>query len=130
MNSTLEYIANLHPTLAKDYRTPDGRYREHCAIIAVNIAKRLLFEGKIPHIKQIMGKKFDGWNSLTLFPKPFGGRISWGGHLICCVDDLVYDPMIGSKPADISEYLQLAFFDDVETKIAVSKEEIREFVLR
>ena len=50
MDSALEYMANLHPTLANDYITSDGKYSESCGCIAVDIVKRLLAEDKVPYI--------------------------------------------------------------------------------
>ena len=40
MNSALEYMANLHPTLINDYSTPDGQYSESSGLIAIDIAKK------------------------------------------------------------------------------------------
>jgi hypothetical protein len=122
MTATLEYMANLHPTLINDYRTPDNKYCESCYCIAINIAKRLLDEGKSPYILEIYGKLKDSINRESIIPKPFNGRVIWEGHQICCENNLAYDPMISSKPVSLDYYFNLAFEGEVEKEIVITKE--------
>ena len=130
MNSALEYMANLHPTLANDYRTPDGQHSEICGLIAVDIAKRLLAEDKFPYIAKVQGNLVDRINRASITPKPFNGRISWGVHQVCCEDGLAYDPMISPEPVAIDDYCQMAFEGEVEMDVLVAQDKIREFVER
>jgi hypothetical protein len=130
MNSALEYMANLYPTLANDYRTPDGKHSESCGCIAVDIAKRLLAEDKVPYIARVQGKLIDTINRHSITPKPFNGRISWGAHQVCCEDGLVYDPMVAPKPVAIDDYCKMTFEGEVEMDVLVAQDRIREFVER
>jgi len=130
MNSSLEYMANLHPTLANDYRTPDGQYSESCGLIAVDIAERLLAEDKSPYIARVQGKLVDSINRNSIAPKPFEGRISWGAHQVCCENGLAYDPMVDTKPVAIDDYLGIAFEGEVEMDVLVAQDKIKEFVER
>ena len=130
MNSALEYMTNLRPTLVNEYRTPDRRYSESCALIAVDIAKRLLAENKTPYIAVVRGKLIDSINRADIIPKPFQGRILWGAHLLCCENGLAYDPMVDSKPLAINNYCTTAFEGEVDMNIIVAQEQIKEFVKR
>jgi len=128
METALEYMANLHPSLANDYKTPNGAYKESCSGIAINLAKRLLDEGKIPYIAEIHGKFIDDANRKPIVPKQYNGRISWGAHQICCVDNLVYDPMISPKPITLDEYFQVAFEDEIEMEVLMNRDRVRKCI--
>ena len=130
MNSALEFMANLHPTLANDYRTPDEQYSESCGCIAVDIAKRLLAEDKLPYIAKVQGKLVDSINRHSITPKPFERRISWGAHQVCCENGLAYDPMISTEPVALDDYCEMAFEGEVEMDVLVAQDRIREFVQR
>lgn len=121
MNSTLEYMSNLNLTLVEDYRTPDKKNFESCAIIAEDIAERLLSEGKFPYIIKIQGKLIDSINRELIIPKPFEGRVSWIAHLVCCENNLVYDPMVSSEPVKMDDYFKMAFEDEVEMNVLANK---------
>jgi hypothetical protein len=130
MESALEYMANIHPTLANDYRTPDGKYSESCGCIAVNIARKLFAEGKNPFILRIRGELIDSINRKTITPKTFNGRISWGAHQVCCEGGLAYDPMVSPESIDLDNYCKIAFQENVCTDILVKQEDIKEFISR
>jgi len=130
MELTLEYMADLHKTLINDYRTPDGNHSESCGCIAVDIAKRLLAEGKVPYIAKIQGKLIDKMNRQPIVPKPFDRRVSWGAHQVCCENGLAYDPMISSEPVSIGNYCERAFEGEVEMDTLVTQDQIREFTKR
>ena len=51
--TVLDYLCNKHSTIANDYRAPDGRYSEHCGLIAIDIAKLLLAAGRQPYIAKV-----------------------------------------------------------------------------
>lgn len=131
MESVLEYMVNKHRTLTTNYKTPDNQYSESCGLIAIDIAKRLLEEGKIPCIMQIFGKIIDSeGNRKSIIPKQYDGKVIWGAHQICCAEGKAYDPMISQEPVMITDYFQMTFIDDVDTKILINQEEIRKFVER
>jgi hypothetical protein len=130
MNSALEYMANLHPTLANDYKTPDGKHSESCGLIAADIAERLLTEDKVSYIARVQGKLVDSINRASIVPKPFQGRISWGAHQVCCENGLAYDPMIAPKPVAIDIYCEMAFEGEVEMDVLIAQDRVREFVER
>ena len=130
MNQALEYMANLHSTLANDYKTSDGNHGENCTHIALDIAERLLAEGKAPYVAGIQGKLIDSINRDEIFPKLFEGRISWGKHQVCCDNGLAYDPMIASEPVAIDDYCKMAFEGEVEMDVLIAQNEIIEFIER
>jgi len=127
MTTSLEYMNNLYPALSKDYKTEDGKYNESCYCIAINIAKRLLDEGKSPYIIKIYGKLKDGVNREAIIPKPFNGRVIWGAHQICCENNLAYDPMISPEPVSLDDYFKIAFEGNVEKKISMPQERMSKF---
>jgi hypothetical protein len=127
-NSVLDYLAEKNKTLVKDYRTPDDNYSESCSLIAKNIAKTLVKEGKKPRIISVTGKRIpNSSNRESLQPVQYAGRVSWGAHVVCVCDGLVYDPMIG-RPLPLEEYAHEAFGCDVEIETLISEDEIEEFV--
>lgn len=128
MKTALEYMADLHPSLANDYKTPNGQFSESCGAIAVNLAQKLLKEGKAPFIMEIHGKPIDEINRELIIPKPYNGRIKWGAHQICCVDNLVYDPMISSKPVTLDEYFQTAFMDEIEMEVSMTRDRVKKCI--
>jgi hypothetical protein len=131
MESALEYIANKQRTLINNYRTPDNQYAESCCLIALDIAERLLEEGKTPHIILIRGKVIDSiGNRQSIIPKPYDGRVTWGAHQVCCVNGIAYDPMISKEPISIKNYANMAFFGDVDIEIVIGRDKIREFINR
>ena len=130
MESTLEYLANMYPVLGNDYRTPDGKHSNSCCHIAVEIAKRLIFEGKSPYIIGIEGEELGNGNREVIVPKRYNGRIEWGAHQVCCEGILAYDPMVDSKPVLLLDYCEIAFKDKSDFEILVPSEKIVEFVHR
>ena len=132
VSPVLGYLSEKSKTLLNDYRTPDGNYSKSCSLIAVDIAKMLLEEGKRPEIVSITGKRIDNPNIIVhepLKPVQYEGRVSWGGHTVCVCDGLVYDPMIG-RPLPIEEYAHKAFGADVEMSTVVPENKIEKFVNR
>jgi hypothetical protein len=128
MNSTLEYLAEKHQTLKDDYKTPDKRNGESCSIIAVNVAKRLVAEGKTPCIMVVRGEIIDGsGNRKTITPKIYKGRVEWGMHQVCCSEGFAYDPILGQSVL-VEDYCQKAFEDKAELDILIGQNEIKEFI--
>ncbi|MCH7568705.1 MAG: hypothetical protein IIA87_04765 [Nanoarchaeota archaeon] len=100
METAIEFLESKHKNIIKNnYRTSDGEHVEHCVVIAMDMAARLLNEGRKPTLLAITG---------YLIPQPFNGRIEWGGHTICVADEMVYDPIF-DRPVPLSRYYQKAF---------------------
>lgn len=131
MEKSLEYLTKNHERLSKDYRMPDGIHSDACIIIACDIADELIKEGKNPHILRFVGKPIDAiYNRKSISPKLSSAKLSWGCHLVCCLDNLAYDPMVDSKPIPLEEYPKRAFYEEVDIEVAVPKEEIESFIKR
>lgn len=128
MEQSLEYLAKNHPRLSKDYRTKDGKYSESCAWVAMQIAKILIGEGKIPYLTRIRGKLVDTINRESIVPKLSSAKIKWGAHQVCCVDGFAYDPMVDAKPIPIRDYCKKAFHGEVKMDVVIPKKEIVEFI--
>lgn len=118
MESTLEYLAKKHSTLRNDYSTPNGKYSESCECIAVEVAKRLLNEGKKPYIAKV---------SKELTPLLYEGRIKWYTHLFCCCNGLAYDPIL-KEPVPLKDYCRLVFGENIEITVKVPSEKIKEYI--
>ena len=132
LNPVLRYLADKHKSLLNDYHTPEGNYAESCAVIAADIAKILIKDGKKPTIVSITGKRIDNPHIIAsepLEPVQYEGRVSWGGHTVCVCEGMVYDPMIG-RPLPIEEYAHEAFGTDIKMKTMVAEDKIEEFVSR
>lgn len=124
-----DYLIKKHETL-KDNYTDSKDLAESCSLIAVDLARLLLKEGRRPHIAQVWGKTIKGGiNRKPLVPKLYGGRISWGGHIVCCEKDIVYDPLVG-KPLNTRSYTSEVFNDPVDINTLVPQDQIEEFINR
>ena len=126
----LKYLADKNRTLINDYRTPDSNYAESCGLIAVDIARMLLQEGKKPSIFSVRGKRVADPGIIAnepLVPVQYGGRVRWGGHTVCVCEGLVYDPMF-SEPISVEMYAHEAFGTDIEMKTTVAEDKIADFV--
>ncbi len=121
-------MSRLHPSLSKDYTFPEGRLQS-CGLVAINIARILLNEGRKPYILRIEGKADATGNRETITPKRLRG-ITWGCHQVCCVGDLVYDPMQDARPMTLEKYLRTTFREELETSILYSQTQTEELVQR
>jgi hypothetical protein len=126
-----EYLKIKHESIANDYRTLDSKHSDSCGLIAVDIAKLLLQEGKRPYIMKISEDIHErgGIHVKELSPKIYKGRVTWGAHQVCCCDRMAYDPIIGS-PIDIKKYSKTVFGEDINMEISIPQDEIEEFVNR
>ncbi|MBL7100765.1 MAG: hypothetical protein ISS23_02300 [Nanoarchaeota archaeon] len=131
MESALEYMARKHVTLINDYRTPCGNYSESCGIIAIELAERLLSEGKEPYIMKVAEDVFSSGfiTCKVLKPLTYEGRIRWGAHQVCCWDGKVYDPIL-DKPVSLKDYFKLVFGEEVEISVLIPSNEINEYISR
>ncbi len=105
--TVLDYLRKKHSTIVNDYRASDGRYSEHCGLIAIDIAKLFLDAGRRPYIAKVAEDVNEGGciQSKSLEPTMYEGRISWGAHQVCVCDGQVFDPMLG-EPVAIESYTQ------------------------
>lgn len=122
-----EYLKQKYSELENDYKTPDGKYSGACTSIAADMAKIILEEGGKPYLVSIRGKKVDSINTKPIAPARYEGRVVWGGHTVCGVDGIIYDPMIGD-PVTEDSYIQTAFLEPVDAEVFVSSEDIEEFI--
>ena len=129
MKLALDFMRQKHETLINDYRIPDGMFRESCGMIACEMAEKFLLEGYSPHIRIIRGVANEIGNRLSLTPKIYDNRITWGAHQVCCIGENAYDPMLGS-PVKLMDYLSEAFGSDCEMVIFVREEYIEKFLQR
>ena len=129
--TVLDYICNKHSTIANDYRAPDGRYSEHCGLIAIDIAKLLLAAGRQPYIAKVSEDVREGSviRSKTLTPTIYEGRVTWGAHQVCCCNDQAFDPML-DRPIAINDYTKTIFGEDIKMEILIPHEQIEEFINR
>ena len=103
----MELYSSKHEHLRNDYKDKSGEYSASCTAVAVDLSRALEREGVEPHILIIRGEKIDTGRE-TLVPTAYEGRVTWGAHVVCEADGVVYDPMLVS-PLIIDEYLKTAF---------------------
>jgi len=116
MESALEYFVRKHETLKHDYREP-------CTFIALKMGKRLIALGKFPDIRRVSHP-----NHKLLVPLQYKGKVKWGGHLVCCCDSMIYDPIL-PNPVSIENYCRRVFGEELEMKIELSTEYIDSVIL-
>ncbi|MBL7100778.1 MAG: hypothetical protein ISS23_02365 [Nanoarchaeota archaeon] len=131
MESALEYMARKYATLANDYRTPCDNYSESCGIIAIELAERLLSEGKKPYIMKVAEDEFLPGiiTCKVLKPLAYEGRVRWGAHQVCICDGKAYDPIL-DKPAPTKDYSKLVFGEDIEMATLIPPDKIEEYIER
>jgi hypothetical protein len=93
-----EFTAFYHPRAAVDYRDPSGDVLS-CALIAG--AFRVLIAGEIRVVRPDLG------SHAALRPR-VEAEITWGGHVVCVKDGLVYDVLL-KEPCPEADYLERAF---------------------
>lgn len=132
-SSISRYLAQKHETLKNDYKTPDGKFMESCGLLALDAAKALIDDGKMPYTVAFLGKETPNPYVRTnawLVPQQFGGRVSWGAHVVCVCDGFVYDPMVG-VPISLETYAQDVFgTKEVKMEILDTEEETARLVER
>jgi len=129
--SSSGYVRTKHEMLKNDYQTPDREHVESCTLIACEIADLLIKKGKCPSIYQVKGELVGGskYNRETLVPKQYGGRVRWGGHIVCVENNIVYDPML-PEPTPINTYKRQAFRGKIHLTEEIPPEKILEFLSR
>jgi hypothetical protein len=107
---TAPLFESMNGYLREDYRDESELgYSSSCTLVAIELAKKLAEEGRNPQIFTITGAVTDSvGNTKALVPKVYEGRITWGAHVVCVADGVVYDPML-STPLPVEEYLTEAF---------------------
>lgn len=79
---------------------------KHSNVIAFEVAKYLINEGKNPEIRCIQAKEENGYRKPISFKKLPGMEIQ--NYSVCVVEDTVFDPLYG-EPALLADYLANAF---------------------
>ena len=125
----IEYLKTKHQSLKNNYLTEDNKYAESCGLLACDIARAFFLEnGERPSLLSVRGELLpDGVNKYPLIPKIYGGRISWGGHVVSANGDTVFDPMVG-KPMSKEKYAREVFDSPVVLEETVPSEFIEEFL--
>lgn len=129
--TVLDYLREKHNTIINDYRTPDGRYVEHCGLIAIDIAQLFLSAGKKPYIAEVSEDVHEGGfiHSKELAPIIYEGRVTWGAHQVCCCDGQAFDPILDG-PVPVEEYAKIIFGEDIKMSVLIPYEQIEEFINR
>ncbi len=123
------FLVSKALVLANEYGDENGQ-REHCLLLAIDVAKLILEEGGHPSLYAIRGQIIDSaGNQKILIPKLYNGKITWGGHTVCENQGLVYDPMIG-RIVPLLQYLEETFTEPVTGKILVPSDKIQDFIDR
>ena len=128
-DSVLHCFNEINMAITEDYISSEGEV-ESCTEIAVKIAQKLLAEGKKPFIMEVAEfvNEDSGAVEESLFPLKYEDKeVSWGTHIVCCCDKLVFDPIL-EKPVSINDYTRNAFGKDIEMRVVVSEEKIKDFV--
>ncbi|MCK4891931.1 MAG: hypothetical protein KAS78_04640 [Candidatus Pacebacteria bacterium] len=128
-DSVLQCFNRINVEIAEDYISPEGGDAS-CKKIAEEIARKLLTEGKRPFIMEVA--KFVNKNSgaveESMFPLKYEDKeVSWGTHIVCCCDKLVFDPIL-EKPVSIDDYTKNVFGEDIEMRVAVSEEKMKDYI--
>lgn len=128
-DSVLQCFNEINMVIAEDYISPEGGDAS-CKEIANEIARKLLAEEKKPFIMEVA--KFVNRNSgaveESMFPLKYEDKeVSWGTHIVCCCDELVFDPIL-EKPVSINDYTRNVFGEDIEMRVVVSEEEMKDFI--
>jgi hypothetical protein len=125
-----DFLAAKGKALSSDYRDQDGN-AEACVLLARDVARLLVQQGKRPTILSIAGKLLPGSkiNSEALIPIQYreAAKVSWGGHFVCACDGLIYDPMLG-EPVAIDAYSQRAFGAETQIKTLIGEDKIDDFI--
>lgn len=126
-SDVLDYLDLKYKSLTNNY-SEDGIYREHCGLIATDIAKLFMNKGLKPELFSVRGQIVDKvGNSESIRPKRYNGQVTWGGHTVCVLDGIVYDPIIG-KPIPIELYKMTAFEKEVRMYVQIEANKMEEFV--
>ena len=120
MENSLEFLTRMHEII-KDRET----YPFICSPIALEMAKRLVSEGKKPSILLIESKMYRPlpFRYDYLEPRLYNGKVKWGWHHACCEDGKVYDPLSRS-PLPMEEYLGKSFVNEAGARVVMSFEDI------
>jgi hypothetical protein len=119
--AVLDYLKNNHEVIINGYRNEDGS-NAHCGQIAADIAALLLRSGMHPHIEEVCDREDNHMNRRALVPEIYNGKITWGGHQVCCCQGLAFDPLLG-QPIAIEDYTEAVFGKDIELRVSKSEEE-------
>ena len=110
-------------------RRPGGTYDEWCSNIALQIAARLFKDGKYPSILQF--SEADVETGILTFkelkPLLYEGRVSWGFHVVCQCDGLIYDPVLGD-PISVQLYSIQMFGENIPRIVLFDTLEIQELI--
>lgn len=124
-----DYLNTKHTTIINNYRTPDGKYPEHCCMIAIKIAKLFLEAKREPYIMYVSEVRRSRYfeYSLSLEPVIFKGKIFWGQHVVCACDGQVFDPILKAQ-INQEDYCEAVFGVDIPIRLMVAPENVLNFI--
>jgi hypothetical protein len=111
MSEALDFFESEHRRLGANYVLEDGS-PESCVEVAILVSTYLHLEGKEAEIVYLTGAAKDDVNFEPLRPLPYRDRIIWGGHTICVLEGVVYDPIL-EAPEPLESYPTKAFGADI-----------------
>lgn len=133
MKSILDYLTTKHTALIAELGENDGS-SALCGVVAAEVAQRLLDEGKSPRIEDVSEWTYENGKLThvktlipTIFKNKWTEKGGWGCHVVCCADNIAYDPLLG-EPVPVNEYCKLLFGEDIPMEVTVPPEEMAEYL--
>lgn len=113
--------------LASNYKS-DGGCRLACEYVAIQVAQRLLRHNLSPRFDELRPvTDISASSHPRLIPLVFEGRVDWAWHVICCIDDVVYDP-VARRPVIYENYQQIMFDVPIIRSVSYREEELAEIM--
>lgn len=139
MPKTMALFHRIHESVRGSYRDA------HCGVIATKLAKCMIGEKQKPRVMLVYEEleeptesvSIKGKNSffsprttkVTAFvPLLYAGKMEpWHAHSVCCLGDLVYDPIL-EAPVPLKDYTKLVFGKYIAMKVQMTPEETAQYV--
>lgn len=137
MPKTMALFHRIHESVLDSYQGA------HCGVIATKLAKCMIKEKHKPRVMMVYEeleepaaieeKKYffsPRKTSVTAFvPLVYAGKMEpWHAHSVCCLGDVVYDPIL-EAPVPLKEYTRLVFGKDIAMKVQMTPEETERSVV-
>jgi hypothetical protein len=117
-------LNELSMKVSDNYSNPEG-VRYSCHLLALEIAKVLLKEGKNPNILEYRDMIEGSTERRRLVPIPYNGEVDFDVHAVACAEGKAYDPILGF-PVPAGQYDLIMFGRKVTSvKVWNSAEELK-----
>ncbi|MEW6277105.1 MAG: hypothetical protein AB1758_00680 [Candidatus Eremiobacterota bacterium] len=118
---TLQYLANRHLEVAAD---PN----QATTLLAFDVAEQLRGQGLNASLVAVLDQEhmagyIGQWISKQIAPSLYMGAVAWNGHVVCCANDKVYDPLVG-VPVQRSDYCRRAFGRELAMEVVYDAQEL------